>query len=156
MKRLGKFAVIVVCGVLVTGAAPNDPLFTTGGLLGQWNLMGSVHPTFPDAGERGIDAEGAWDLTMGRPDVVLAVLDSGVRMDHGDLAANIDINAAECAAVGVVDSSGDGVLTLAEAGPAFGDIDGDQNVTPLDVLAGCSNGADDDANGYVDDVVGWD
>lgn len=161
MRRFGNgYAGVAALGMVVAtgvaGAAPDDPLFLEGGAFGQWNLMGSVHPSFPDAGVRGIDAEGAWAITQGRPDVVLAVLDSGVRMDHPDLAANIDLNLAECAAAGVVDTNGDAVLLLAEAEGAVGDIDADGLFTPLDVIEGCSNGVDDDANGYVDDIAGWD
>lgn len=156
-RRLGT---AVMAGALAAaagaaGAAPDDPLFLDGGPLGQWNLMGTAHPSFPDAGIRGIDAEGAWTVTPGRPDVVIAILDSGVRMDHPDLAANIDLNLVECAAAGVVDTSGDGVLLLSEAATT-GDIDQDGLITPLDVIEGCSNGVDDDANGYVDDIAGWD
>lgn len=158
--RFGRgFGVLAVTTALIAagmaGAAPNDPLFLDGGPLGQWNLMGSEHPSFPEAGVRGIDAEGAWTITPGRPDVSIAILDSGVRLDHPDLAANIDLNLAECAAAGVVDTSGDGVLLLSEAA-TVGDIDQDGTITPLDVIEGCSNGVDDDANGYVDDIAGWD
>ena len=152
--------VVVAAGVLaaagVAVAPPDDPLFQQGGAFGQWNLMGTEHPSYPEAGVRGIDAEGAWAITRGRPEVLLAVIDSGVRLDHPDIAANVDLNLAECEAVGVVDSSGDGVLLLSEAAPAVGDLDEDGAVTPLDVIVGCSNGVDDDANGYVDDVAGWD
>ena len=138
-------------------AAPNDPLFAGSGEdPGQWNLMGTADPAHPEAGVRGIDAEGAWELTAGRPDVVVAVLDSGVLLTHEDLIDNIDINAAEAVAGGIPDPDGDGLITLAEAAIVVDDLDEDGVVTPKDVLLFVSDGIDDDGNGYVDDLVGWD
>ena len=80
-------------------AEPNDTLFGQ-----QWTL------------ER-IAAPAAWEFASGSPEVVIAVIDSGVACQHPDLAANIWVNQAER----------DGIA-----------------------------GFDDDANGYVDDVTGWD
>ena len=67
-------------------------------------------------GDPGINAEAAWDITTGRPDVTIAVVDSGVNLTDSDLAPNIWTNP--------------------------GEIPG--------------NGVDDDHNGFVDDVHGWD
>ncbi|NUZ04704.1 S8 family serine peptidase [Piscinibacter koreensis] len=75
-------------------SVPNDPLYasrayassTTGGpLVGQWYLKppgpaGTAANTAPSA----INAEGAWDLTTGNPNIVVAVLDTGIRFDHSD------------------------------------------------------------------------
>jgi serine protease len=58
-------------------AVPNDPLYATGG---QWYLQGD--PTTPAA----VNAQAAWDLTTGDPNLVIADLDTGVRFDHPDLA----------------------------------------------------------------------
>ena len=58
----------------------------------------------------------AWAVTQGSPNVIVAVIDSGVDFGHPDLAGRAWKNPGE--------------------------------------LAG--NGIDDDANGYVDDVNGWD
>jgi len=67
-------------------AIPNDPLYmagsTTGPPAGQWYLR-------PPSGEikAAIDAESAWDITVGSPDVVIADIDTGVRFEHPDLLA---------------------------------------------------------------------
>ncbi|MEE3212813.1 MAG: S8 family serine peptidase, partial [Actinomycetota bacterium] len=67
-------------------------------------------------GGNGIDAPGAWAHSLGDPSVVVAVIDTGVDLDHPDLEANIWTNPGEIA----------------------------------------DNGIDDDANGYIDDLHGWD
>src|SRR5829696_2577851 len=67
-----------------------------------------------------IDALEASAVTRGDPNLVVAVIDSGVDFDHPDLADRAWVNPGE---------SGSGKET---------------------------NGIDDDGNGYVDDVNGWD
>jgi serine protease len=59
-------------------AVPNDPLYSAGG---QWYEQ--ADPTTPAA----VNAQGAWDLTTGDPNLVIADLDTGVRFDHPDLLA---------------------------------------------------------------------
>lgn len=63
-----------------------------------------------------IGAPAAWKTTIGSQEIVVAVIDTGVRRTHEDIAANMWQNSGETAA----------------------------------------NGIDDDGNGYVDDVYGWD
>jgi len=60
-------------------AAPNDPLYVTGG--GQWYEQ--ADPATPAA----VNAQAAWDITQGDPNLVIADLDTGVRFDHPDLLA---------------------------------------------------------------------
>ena len=88
---------------------PNDPYFDY-----QWALhnTGQTGGT-PDAD---IDAPEAWGIELGRSDVTIAILDSGVDYMHPDIVGNIWIN---------------------------------DNEIP-------DNGNDDDDNGYIDDVCGWD
>jgi subtilisin family serine protease len=74
-----------------------------------------------------IDAPEAWDLEKGDGTVVVAVLDSGVEYDHEDLECNIYVNPGE-------------------------DLDMDGVVWDTDDL----NGVDDDGNGFIDDLIGWD
>jgi hypothetical protein len=64
---------------------PNDPLFPL-----QWNLHRMQLPL-------------AWDWTRGRPEVVVAVLDTGVDYNHPELAPNLWVNSAEVPNNGVDD-----------------------------------------------------
>lgn len=63
-----------------------------------------------------INAPGAWDVTTGSDEIVVAVLDTGAQINHPDLADNIWVNPFEIA----------------------------------------GNGIDDEGNGFIDDVYGWD
>jgi len=67
---------------------PNDPLYLSGGAagpaVGQWYLR---EPT--DTVLSSINAPGAWDLTTGSTSLVVAVLDTGVRFEHPDLAGKL-------------------------------------------------------------------
>ncbi len=66
-----------------------------------------------------------WDITTGSEDIVFAIIDSDCQWNHPDIEPNIWINEEE-------------------------DINGDGKFTVDDI-----NGRDDDGNGFVDDVVGW-
>lgn len=79
---------------------PNDPLFTNSGMYGLTKISAPL----------------AWDLTTGSSAVVVADIDTGMRITHSDLAGNLWVNT--------------------------GEIPG--------------NNVDDDGNGYIDDVNGWD
>jgi serine protease len=61
-------------------AIPNDPLFNQVPETGQWWLT-TPNSTFVSA----IDGPRAWDLTVGDPGIVVAVLDTGAMFDHPDL-----------------------------------------------------------------------
>lgn len=63
---------------------PNDPQFTNGGL---WALKN----TGQNSGVAGADikASAAWDLIREAPNVVVAVIDTGVNLSHQDIATNL-------------------------------------------------------------------
>lgn len=77
---------------------PNDPYYPE-----QWGLLK-------------IGIEGYWDAEMGSSGVVVAILDTGIDLDHPDLVNRLWVNPGEIP----------------------------------------DNGIDDDGNGYVDDVYGYD
>ncbi len=77
-----------------------------------------------------IDADQAWDTETGDATVVVAILDSGVRYFHLDLGGDHP-----------------------QWGPDNPQTDGNIWVNPNEIPG---NGIDDDNNGYVDDVIGWD
>ena len=76
-----------------------------------------------------INADDVWTLlptAYNGSGVLVAILDTGIDLTHSDLQGRLWINTAE-------DANGDGQFTAAD-----------------------NNGVDDDGNGFVDDVVGWD
>lgn len=88
--------------VLSKSATPNDARFSS--LYGM-NNTGQTGGT-PDAD---IDAVEAWDISNSASNVIVAVIDTGVDLDHNDLAANIWTNAGEIAGNGV-DDDGNGFI----------------------------------------------
>lgn len=90
----------------------NDPMLNQ-----QWHYNNDGTVDYPGA-KAGADVNlfDAWELTTGRPDVIVAVVDEGVCYEHEDIKPNMWINEAE---------------------------------------ANGEEGKDDDDNGYVDDIHGY-
>ena len=126
----------------------------------------------------------AWQTTVGRPDVTIAVLDSGIRWDERntmlDLRKKIRLNAGElptpqtsgpalepgvnCASYGSGnDANGDGVFNvldyLCDPGVSTNEpnsVGPTDLLDPQDLIIAFENGTDEDGNGYTDDIAGWD
>ena len=181
-------AVTLAVGVIVAGGLalasfpttpPNDPLYapamcppatSCNGPTGQWNLLSTNDNVPTTTGASGISADLAWQVTTGRPDTIIAVLDSGVDYDHEDLRHKIWLNCGElpapeqangmtvagtspgCREPGkVYDLNGDGVFNVLDysADPRVTDLNGDGAVDRGD-LAVFANGVDDDGDGLAD------
>ncbi len=99
-------------GAGMMGFVPNDQYYSR-----QWGLNnnGTFSLLASKAGAD-IDMENAWTIEQGSSDVVVAIIDSGAKLNHPELSGRIWENKKEIPA----------------------------------------NGIDDDNNGFVDDINGWD
>jgi hypothetical protein len=90
LKASGLFEYVEPDYLVQANTLPNDTAFTDGSLWGLRNLGQSGGTSGAD-----IDAVTAWQTTTGSRDVIVGVIDSGVRYTHQDLVANMWVNAAE-------------------------------------------------------------
>lgn len=117
----------------------------------------------------GLGADRAWRSTAGRTDVVIAVLDSGIMWDDGSLLKKHWLNRSELPLpmIGETvaadwDANGDGVFNIddwaqdSRVDMAAGRDQADGVLDPSDLIYTFSDGVDDDGNGYIDDISGWD
>ena len=86
----------------------NDPMLA---LQWHYNNRGLNESIFAGAKEgEDIGAYGAWEYTTGNPEIIVAVVDEGVKNDHPDLAANMWVNNAEYNGAKGVDDDGNGFV----------------------------------------------
>lgn len=105
---------------------PNDRAFVDGSLWGLWNY--GQYGGMPGAD---IAAERAWDLTTGSTNVIVAVIDTGIRYTHLDLASQMWINANEIPDNGI-DDDGNGFI---------------DDIYGINALAGTGDPMDDHGHG---------
>ncbi|MCO4771784.1 MAG: VCBS repeat-containing protein [Deltaproteobacteria bacterium] len=112
----------------------------------------------------------AWQVSTGRWDQVVAVADSGIRWDSWKTVNKIFLNVDELplpqdssgAELSTYDADGNGLVNVRDYGNdprvliTAGDDVADNMLDASDLLATFSDGVDDDGNGYVDDIAGWD
>jgi hypothetical protein len=160
-----------------------ETLVEVGGAWNQWSFIPELwqntgDPIRPEEIElgAGMHADRAWWLSAGRRDVLIAVLDSGAYWDNRDLLNKFYLNRGELDRDGArpcvpaefdgdaLDVNGDGLFNMADyaeyADECDFDLDLDDNglIDPGDLIENprFSDGVDDDGNGYIDDISGWD
>jgi hypothetical protein len=120
----------------------------------------------------GVSADRAWKYSTGAPSVQVAILDTGIRWSNGGLRKKVALNRAElpmpqdtsgpCAQY---DCNSDGAFNVVDyandprVSPTTGHDDepgADGFLDPSDLIVAFSDSSDDDGNGYVDDIAGWD
>ncbi|MCC7380231.1 MAG: alpha/beta fold hydrolase [Deltaproteobacteria bacterium] len=131
----------------------------------------------------GIAADRAWLITIGRPEISVAVADTGFDLADPELVSRWRLNAGEIPAprlggrAAEPDANGDGAFTVQDFTTATGttpptaarvaddrlraradrgDVNGNGLLDPQDLLRVFGDGADSDGNGYADDGCGWD
>ncbi|MCZ6654716.1 MAG: S8 family serine peptidase, partial [Planctomycetota bacterium] len=111
---------------------PNDPLYKDSPIPGfpfdQWHYFDRDTAEFPGE-EFSVQADLAWEVETGDSSVVVAIADSGVRYFHSDLGGSDPPGPADN-------------VTNGNVWVNNGEIPGD--------------GIDNDGNGFVDDIVGYD
>jgi hypothetical protein len=140
------------------------------GITGTPAIDGSAQELF---GVTGASVDRAWQTTTGRPDVLIAVLDSGIQWaePQADLVNKFYLNRGELPAPegstnprDAHDRNGDGLFNIADyladgthvQDARVSDQNGNGVIDPEDLIFIFSNGVDGDDNGYVDDISGWD
>jgi thermitase len=99
-------------GVKGVTSSPDDLLYSR-----QWSLKndGSFN-MYPAVSGADMQMEDAWDIEQGSSSIVVATMDTGLKLDHPEFEGRLWVNTLEIA----------------------------------------GNGIDDDNNGYIDDINGWD
>lgn len=110
-------------------AVPSDLAFSNGTLWGLRNQGQNGGVSGAD-----IDAVRAWDITTGSSDVIVAVIDTGIRYTHQDLISQMWQNPGESGALGSdgIDNDHDGFV---------------DNVHGINSITGSGNPMDDNGHG---------
>jgi subtilisin family serine protease len=142
-------------------AVSNDTYVADGST---WGLLGDVGAVTNPYGSQATEAWGAGQVGSTR--VAVGVVDTGVDYTHPDLYRNIWLNQKEIPLAfraALADTDGDGLITFRDLSDARNaayvtDANANGRIDAGDLLndARWENGVDDDANGYRDDLIGWD
>jgi subtilisin family serine protease len=138
LRDTGRFEYVEPDFIRNQSAVPSDTAFADGTL---WALRN----TGQNSGLTGADigAVAAWDITTGSNDVIVAVVDSGIRYTHQDLAANMWHNPGESGGgkeTNGIDDDGDGYV---------------DNVYGINAVTGSGDPMDDFIHGsFVAGIIG--
>ncbi len=138
LKASGRFEYVEPDFIRALNAQPTDNTFSDGTLWGLRN-------TGQNGGVSGADigAMAAWDITTGSTNVIVAVVDTGIRYTHQDLTANVWRNPGESAGgreTNGIDDDGDGYI---------------DNVHGINAITGSGNPMDDNGHGsHVSGTIG--
>lgn len=104
LQDAGAFVYVEPDYIVTASATPSDASYQNGTLWG-------LNNTGQNGGVAGADisAPAAWDITTGSPNVIVGVIDSGIRYTHQDLAARMWTNPGEIPGNGI-DDDGDGFI----------------------------------------------
>jgi subtilisin family serine protease len=144
---------------LVSVQGSNDPRYTGGNLWGMYGDQTSPINAF------GSQAGEAWVAGQtGSMKTVIGVIDTGIDYRHPDLYLNIWLNPGEVPTnLTLVDVDQDGLITFRDLNQsvnahAVSDLNGNGYIDAGDLLRDprWANGVDNDRNGRIDDLIGWD
>ena len=129
-----------------------------------WGLYGDVGSPTNVYGSQASEAWAAGDV--GSTKTAIGVVDTGIDYTHPDLYLNIWLNQKEIPLAfrsSLTDADADGVITFRDLNDASNasyvtDKNANGRIDAGDLLNDVrwENGLDDDANGYRDDLIGWD
>ena len=121
--------------------------------LDEWPLLSFAPPGWSVDGGVGMSIDRAWSLTRGAPSVEIAIISSAFALSDPRLARAWKLNAAEFPDAG--DTNANGRLDVLDF-TTVADTNGNGALDLDDVQRAWSNGLDDDGNGRIDDLCGWD
>lgn len=128
----------------------------------------SITPNDPKLPQKFVDTHNfaeAWNISQGSTDIIIAIVDGGVGYTHPELDENLWVNQDEIppSLFPQVDQNGDGTVTSGEINQYLQDqgdnYNGDETIDLQDALHDDSpftDNADNDGNGFADDLFGWD
>ncbi|MFZ5446215.1 MAG: hypothetical protein ACOZQL_39880 [Myxococcota bacterium] len=129
---------------------PAEPSWTS-----EWPLL-SFSPPGWGAGDAGVgmSIDRAWSVTRGAPELTIAVVGTTLNLSDPLVAGAWKLNAGELPDAG--DVNGNGRLDVGDFAGRVPDVNANGGVDLEDLLAARADGLDQDQNGRVDDLCGWD
>ena len=148
---------------VMADAISNDPGILNGnswGMYGDQSIGGLVNPY-------GSQATEAWNANhLGSKSTVVGIIDTGIDYTHPDLYLNVWVNQKEISTAlktALIDTDGDKVISFWDLNNIANSANvSDKNlngyIDAADLLADkrWTDGIDNDANGFKDDLFGWD